>query len=800
MVASFATTDNVANYLYDQNGQLVSVDNSTLADETFDFDSSGNRDSTGYVVGDDNQMLSDGTWNYTYDKEGNRISKTNIATGEVVEYTWDHRNRLVEVETVDSSGVTVKDVVFTYDPLNRRIAETVDEDGAGPVDPVSEYFIQVQEDLQPEEQEAGITSQTTLDDVALVIDETGDVTSRYLHGPAVDQVLAEEFGDTGSADDVNWYLTDNQGSVREVVQYDEATGVTSTVKTITYGAFGQVTSDSNPLIEVSHLYTGREFDTSTGMYFYRARYYDAGNGVFISQDPQSFAAGDYNLSRYVFNTPTNGTDPSGEFVITLTVVAVLTVAAAGSMHYAASQYDAASEVLEQPPSPEREAEFQRLYGRARTFHAVGNHLAVAAVAVASFPLAAYMGPLYIAGWGAGAVSSQIRTFRHWDDPAAVGIVDIGLSGLQPLVGAVHPYAAFGELGGSVGGGSINWLINRDFYGPGYDLGSLAGGILGGSFQPGPTNSAWWSFSARWFGAEAGVTALGGGAGYLWNGWDGALQVATYTNLLFNLGNGGRQVVNRWRGRGTSAPSSQPHSHSNTPNAAPDAPTTTSGTPNRAPDVDPGSTPGSRPVDADVDAPSRPTDAESTTNRPSREDSPASTDSAPEGQSPRGDDAPTRTDGTDNATTPESPRQRNGRQSGAGSTDDADEAARWDQAETAYESIRQSTTDVEAIAQNTGLPERMIRRVKNHVFVEEHWLDRYVEIGEPATMSRFDANPDISDAWRRLEGGTHTPEDIDLLFHEFAESVYMSWLQRNGQPPSYTQSHEAANQLFPSPLE
>ena len=49
------------------------------------------------MVGPDNRLLSDGLFNYEYDAEGNRIKRTNIATGYVTEYTWDLRNRLTQV-------------------------------------------------------------------------------------------------------------------------------------------------------------------------------------------------------------------------------------------------------------------------------------------------------------------------------------------------------------------------------------------------------------------------------------------------------------------------------------------------------------------------------------------------------------------------------------------------------------------------------------------------------------------------------------------------------------------------------
>ncbi len=59
------------------------------------------------------------------------------------------------------------------------------------------------------------------------------------------------------------------------------------------------------------LFTGREMDLATGLYYYRARYYSAELGRFVSRDPISFAAGDANLYRYVGNDPTNFVDPSG---------------------------------------------------------------------------------------------------------------------------------------------------------------------------------------------------------------------------------------------------------------------------------------------------------------------------------------------------------------------------------------------------------------------------------------------------------------------------------------------------------
>jgi RHS repeat-associated protein len=80
---------------------------------------------------------------------------------------------------------------------------------------------------------------------------------------------------------------------------------------LVYDSFGNIQSQTNSAVNFRFGYTGREFDAETGLYYYRARYYDPQTGQFIGQDPLSFGAGDSNLYRYVGNSPTNLTDPSG---------------------------------------------------------------------------------------------------------------------------------------------------------------------------------------------------------------------------------------------------------------------------------------------------------------------------------------------------------------------------------------------------------------------------------------------------------------------------------------------------------
>jgi RHS repeat-associated protein len=282
-ITQFISPDGTSNYNYDNRDQLTGTDHSYQSDEAYGYDANGNRINAGYQTGTNNQLLSDGTYTYAYDNEGNRTSRTNIATGEVTEYAWDYHNRLIGVVTKDSTEAVVKTVAYTYDAYDRRIAKVIDVDGSGPAMSVTERMIYDE------------------DNIALTFDGQGVQTHRYLYGPGIDQVLADE-----TQTSVNWALVDNQGTVRAVIDNN---GIV--LNHISYDSFGNVTSETNPNVDLRYGYTGRELDQETGLDYYRARYYDPTNGRFISKDPIGFNAGDTNLYRYVGNNPINFSDPSG---------------------------------------------------------------------------------------------------------------------------------------------------------------------------------------------------------------------------------------------------------------------------------------------------------------------------------------------------------------------------------------------------------------------------------------------------------------------------------------------------------
>ncbi len=88
-------------YGYDTRSQLVSAATSAIpnmtppfglaAAEAYDLDANGNRKSDSgasqSAPGTHNRLQTDGTYDYTYDNEGNTLTRTHIVIGEVTEYT-----------------------------------------------------------------------------------------------------------------------------------------------------------------------------------------------------------------------------------------------------------------------------------------------------------------------------------------------------------------------------------------------------------------------------------------------------------------------------------------------------------------------------------------------------------------------------------------------------------------------------------------------------------------------------------------------------------------------------------------
>jgi RHS repeat-associated protein len=304
------SVDEVSQFNYDKQGQLTSAKNTFEADESYAYDANGNRTSGGSNVQANNRLASDATYSYTYDDEGNRLSRVHKVSGDRETYTWDQRNRLIEVKFSNSATMVSKMVRYSYDVFDRLVKREADTTHAPAPEPPGTFNY---DDARTE------VFVYDGDDVALdFLDLDGGQSTysptlqkRYLHGPAVDQVLAQEdvtLADVAlnvtHPDRVLWHLTDNLGSVRDLVRADG-----STMAHLQYDAFGNLIDGLESVTR--YQFTGREHDPDTDLQYNRARWYDPKSAQWMSEDPIGFSAGDANLKRYVGNGPTNWRDPNG---------------------------------------------------------------------------------------------------------------------------------------------------------------------------------------------------------------------------------------------------------------------------------------------------------------------------------------------------------------------------------------------------------------------------------------------------------------------------------------------------------
>jgi RHS repeat-associated protein len=120
--------------------------------------------------------------------------------------------------------------------------------------------------------------------------------------------------DVGTANTNRIYLADGLGSVVALTDTNQA--ITTEYD---YQPFG-VTTNTGAANKNTFKFTGRE-DDGTGLYYYRARYYQPVLGRFVGEDPLELLSGDINYFAYAANSPLSMTDPSGEDSVSVTFAA-----------------------------------------------------------------------------------------------------------------------------------------------------------------------------------------------------------------------------------------------------------------------------------------------------------------------------------------------------------------------------------------------------------------------------------------------------------------------------------------------
>ncbi len=274
-------------YSYDGARRLLGADHPSggpQPDESYSYDGSGNRLGSHLSAGNDyaymqpacstgecgNQLLEDDGFLYQYDAEGNLLRRTDKATNGYEIFAYDHRNRLTAWGRFDALDAPLDTATYAYDLANRRIRAT--EEG------IARHFV--------------YDGQNPI----LVFDAAMSLERRRLYARPADFIQAEEV-----AGSVRWFLTDQVGTVRDVVD-----GVGAVLDHYVYDSFGSLMSESSPGFGNELRFTAREFSDLTGLGYFRARTYEPALGRFLGQDPRLPFGYDYALGD-----PLAFTDPSG---------------------------------------------------------------------------------------------------------------------------------------------------------------------------------------------------------------------------------------------------------------------------------------------------------------------------------------------------------------------------------------------------------------------------------------------------------------------------------------------------------
>ncbi len=210
-----------------------------------------------------------GNASFTYDSNGN-MTYDGFNT-----LSYDVENRLVEAQN-GAWGTST----YLYDPLGHRKEKQV---ASGAWVTTTQFVLAGNEEIADYNGVGGPLSLTVRGAGGLPV---AAVT------PAVD----------GATLTAVYYHHDAMGSTVAVTQG----GDSGAADTYTYSDYGAPQSGSWS----AYQYAGYRYDSETGLYYVKARYYSPNLGRFLQSDPVGFRGG-MNLYAYVGNDPINLIDPMG---------------------------------------------------------------------------------------------------------------------------------------------------------------------------------------------------------------------------------------------------------------------------------------------------------------------------------------------------------------------------------------------------------------------------------------------------------------------------------------------------------
>ena len=267
-------------YGYDDLYRLTKVESPIKEAANFTYDAVGNRLTSAekteeWKYNSNNELLSNGNAQYSYDANGNMVKKT--VDGVVTNYIYNIENRLSEVR--NGSGSLISS--YYYDPFGKRLWKEVDG--------IKTYFHYYDEGLIGE------------------YDATGTELKTYGYKPGsnwtTDPLYLKEGGQ------IYFYHNDHLGIPQKLTAKNGAV-----VWSAKYTAFGKAEIDNSSIIKSNLRFSGQYEDEETGLHYNHWRYYDPEIGRYIRTDPIGLNGGT-NLYVYANNNPMKFIDPNGKWPV-----------------------------------------------------------------------------------------------------------------------------------------------------------------------------------------------------------------------------------------------------------------------------------------------------------------------------------------------------------------------------------------------------------------------------------------------------------------------------------------------------
>ncbi len=337
-------TQTTRTYEYDDNWELTrcteKAEGGKKTVHNYTYDKIGNRTSYekiedgvskakyNYKYNDSNQLIKrtnakiwgDPGTTYSYDKDGNLIQecdKTNSADPVTYEYTAENRLAVVK------QGGTVL-MAAMYDGDNNRVFELDNtykwEDCYGDEVLIPENQ-RTEDGNSPKEQLASLVKggsnakgYTLTEYINDINRENTEVLAEYGADEKVRQ--AYTYGENGigervsvdKSEESSYYLYDGRNSVTGILT--ENANLTNSYQ---YDPYGNLTSGTADGVNY-YGYNGESTNVKTGLQYLRARYYNAENGTFTTED-SDLGTTENPLTRnrydYTTNNPLNYSDPTG---------------------------------------------------------------------------------------------------------------------------------------------------------------------------------------------------------------------------------------------------------------------------------------------------------------------------------------------------------------------------------------------------------------------------------------------------------------------------------------------------------